>query len=76
LIALSILRINPPKFDGGLTSEPLRWQNVMPNAGIGQKGAFFTVPMLWYRNITFYFGNQRNINKIKKIKFVALNNAN
>jgi len=30
---LSILRINPPKFGGGLKFEP--------DAGIGQKGAFF-----------------------------------
>jgi hypothetical protein len=30
---LSISRINPPKFGGGLKFEP--------NAGIGQKGAFF-----------------------------------
>jgi hypothetical protein len=29
----SILRINPPKFGGGLKFEP--------DAGIGQKGAFF-----------------------------------
>jgi hypothetical protein len=30
---LSILRINPPKFGGGLKFEP--------DAGIGQNGAFF-----------------------------------